>query len=97
MTDFLSAITSDPIAAIILVIIAIVVCIILFFILKNGLKLLINAIAGVAILFIITLIPALNSIIPIGDLTVAKVVVCAVGGVIGVIVIIILSFFGITI
>jgi len=97
MADFLNAITSNPFYAIILVIIAVIVCIILFFILKNGLKLLINAIAGVVILFIITLIPALNSIIPIGDLTVAKVVVCAVGGVIGVIVIVILSFFGITI
>ena len=97
MADILEIITANPVAAIVLVLIAIVICIVLFFILKNGLKLLINAIAGVVILLILTLVPVLNELIQIGGLTVAKVVVCAVGGVIGVIVIVILSFFGIQI
>lgn len=77
-----------------MIVLAVLACIVLFFILKNGFKLLLNAAVGVVILLILTFF---NILPQIGDITVAKVIVCAVGGVIGVVLIIILSFFGITI
>ncbi len=85
---------TDIIATIVLIVLAVIACIVLFFILKNGFKLLINATAGVVILLILTFF---NILPQIGDITVTKVVVCTVGGVIGVALIVILSFFGITI
>ncbi|MDO5846569.1 MAG: hypothetical protein Q4Q04_06570 [Methanocorpusculum sp.] len=84
---------TDIISTVILILIAVIVCILLFFFLKNGLKLLINAICGVVILFIVSFF----QIAPIGALSVAQVIVCAVGGVIGAVLLIILSFFGIVI
>lgn len=84
---------TDIIGTVILIIVAIVICALLFFFLKNGLKLLLNAICGVVILFIVSFF----QIAPLGPLSVAQVIVCAVGGVIGAIILIILSFFGIVI
>ena len=85
---------ADIVSTIVVVAIAVIAFILLFFLLKNGLKLLINAVAGVVILLILT---GFNILPQIGGLDFAKVVVCAVGGIIGVAVIVILSFFGITI
>ena len=85
MTDFISTI--------LLIILAIIICIVLYFVFKNGVKLLINALAGVAILFVVSFF----HLAPIGALSLAQVIVCAVGGVIGAILLIVLSFFGIVI
>ena len=83
----------DIFATVIMIIIAVVICAILFFFLRNGLKLLINAVCGVIILFIVSWL----KLAPIGDLSVAQVIVCAVGGILGAALLIILSFFGIII
>ncbi|HJJ36347.1 MAG TPA: hypothetical protein O0X27_04115 [Methanocorpusculum sp.] len=85
---------ADIVATIILIAVAVLICIILFRILKNVFKLLINAAIGVGILLILT---GFNILPQIGDLTVAKVIVCALGGIFGAALIVILSFFGITI
>ncbi|HJJ35886.1 MAG TPA: hypothetical protein O0X27_01775 [Methanocorpusculum sp.] len=85
---------TDIVGTIVLVVLAVITCIVLYFVFKNAFKLLLNAAAGVVILLILTVF---NILPQIGDITVAKVVVCAVGGVIGVALIVILSFFGITI
>ncbi|HJJ39238.1 MAG TPA: sigmaK-factor processing regulatory BofA [Methanocorpusculum sp.] len=85
---------ADIVATIVLIGLAVVACIVLFFILKNGVKLLINAVAGVIILLILTFF---NIFPALGDITVAKVIVCALGGIVGVILLVVLSFFGITI
>lgn len=84
----------DILGTITITVIGVIACIILFFILRSGFKLLLNAAAGVVILLILTFF---NILPAIGDITVAKVVVCAVGGILGVAIIVILSFFGITI
>ncbi len=83
----------DIIATVIMIIIAVVICAVLFFFLRNGLKLLINAVCGVVILFIVSWL----NLAPIGDLSIAQVIVCAVGGILGAALLIILSFFGIII
>ena len=83
----------DIIATIIMIVIAITICAILFFFLRNGLKLLINAVCGVVILFIVSWL----NLAPIGALSIAQVIVCAVGGILGAALLIILSFFGIVI
>ncbi|HJJ30538.1 MAG TPA: hypothetical protein O0W87_06040 [Methanocorpusculum sp.] len=83
----------DIFATVIMIIIAVVICAVLFFILRNGLKLLINAVVGVVILFIVSWL----HLAPIGDLSFAQVIVCAVGGILGAVLLIILSFFGIII
>ena len=82
------------IETILMVIVAVAIAAILFFLLRNGLKLLINAVCGVVILFIVS---ALDLVPELGDITVAKVIVCAVGGILGAALLIILSFFGIII
>lgn len=82
------------IATIIMVIIAIAIFALLFFIFKNWLKLVINAICGVVIL----LIASFTNLFPnLGSLDFWQVLICAVGGIPGAIILIILSFFGITI
>lgn len=78
---------------ILMIIVAIVIAAILFFFLRNGMKLLINAICGVIILFIVSYL----NLAPIGDLSIAQVIVCAVGGILGAALLILLSFFGIVI
>ncbi|MDU9376123.1 hypothetical protein McpSp1_07130 [Methanocorpusculaceae archaeon Sp1] len=84
---------SNMIETILMIIVAIAIAAILFFFLRNGLKLLINAVCGVVILFIVSYF----NLAPIGDLSVAQVIVCAVGGILGAALLIILSFFGIVI
>ena len=79
------------IETILMVIVAVAIAAILFFLLRNGLKLLINAVCGVVILFIVSYF----NLAPIGDLSIAQVIVCAVGGILGAALLIILSFFGI--
>ncbi|HJJ98839.1 MAG TPA: pro-sigmaK processing inhibitor BofA family protein [Methanocorpusculum sp.] len=81
------------IGTILMIIVAIAIAAILFFFLRNGLKLLINAVCGVVILFIVSYF----NLAPIGDLSVAQVIVCAVGGILGAALLIILAFFGIII
>lgn len=81
------------IGTILMIIVAIAIAAILFFFLRNGLKLLINAVCGVVILFIVSYF----NLAPIGDLSVAQVIVCAVGGILGAALLIILAFFGIVI
>lgn len=76
-----------------MILVAVVIAAILFFFLRNGVKLLINAVCGVIILFVVSFL----NLAPIGDLSFAQVIVCAVGGVIGAALLIILSFFGIVI
>ncbi|HJJ43834.1 MAG TPA: hypothetical protein O0X66_03680 [Methanocorpusculum sp.] len=83
----------DILATIMMIIIAVVICAVLFFILRNGLKLLINAIVGVVVLLIVSWL----HLAPIGDLNVFQVIVCAVGGILGAVLLIVLSFFGIVI
>lgn len=78
---------------IIMVIVAIAIAAILFFFIRNGMKLLINAICGVIILFVVSFF----HLAPIGDLSVGQVIVCAVGGILGAALLIVLSFFGIVI
>ncbi|MDV0442679.1 hypothetical protein McpCs1_00210 [Methanocorpusculaceae archaeon Cs1] len=84
---------ASMIETILMIIVAIAIAAILFFFLRNGLKLLINAVCGVVILFIVSYF----NLAPIGDLSVAQVIVCAVGGILGAALLIILSFFGIVI
>lgn len=81
------------IETILMVIVVIAIAAILFFFIRNGLKLLINAVCGVIILFIVSHF----QLAPIGDLSVAQVVVCTVGGILGAALLIILAFFGIVI
>ena len=81
------------IETILMVIVAVAIAAILFFLLRNGLKLLINAVCGVVILFIVSYF----NLAPIGALSIAQVIVCAVGGILGAALLIILSFFGIII
>ena len=78
---------------ILMIIVAIALAAILFFFNRNGLKLLINAVCGNIILLIVSYL----NLAPIGDLSLAQVVVCAVGGILGAALLIILSFFGIVI
>lgn len=85
MTDFISTI--------LLIILAIIICIVLYFVFKNGVKLFINALCGVVILFVVSFF----HLAPIGALSLPQVIVCAVGGVIGAVLLIVLSFFGIVI
>ncbi|MBE6506372.1 MAG: sigmaK-factor processing regulatory BofA [Methanocorpusculum parvum] len=84
---------TDIISTIVLIILAVIICIVLYFVFKNGMKLLINALCGVAILFVVSFL----HLAPIGSLSLAQVIVCAVGGVIGAVLLIVLSFFGIVI
>ena len=84
---------TDIISTVIMMILAVIICIVLYVVVKNGLKLLINALCGVAILFVVSFF----HLAPIGALSIAQVIVCAVGGVIGAILLIVLSFFGIVI
>ena len=84
---------TDIISTVIMIILAVIICIVLYFVFKNGLKLLINALCGVVILFVVSFF----HLAPIGALSIAQVIVCAVGGVIGAILLIVLSFFGIVI
>ena len=81
------------ISTILMIIVAIAIAAILFFFIRNGLKLLINAVCGIIILFIVSYL----NLAPIGDLSLAQVVVCAVGGILGAALLIILSFFGVVI
>ena len=76
-----------------MVLVAVAISAILCFRLRNGLKLLINAVCGVVILFIVSYC----NLAPSGDLSIAQVIVCAVGGILGAALLIILSFFGIVI
>ncbi len=81
------------IGTILMIIVAIAIAAILFFFIRNGMKLLINAVCGVIILFIVSYL----HLAPIGDLSVAQVIVCAVGGILGAALLIVLAFFGIII
>lgn len=82
------------IGTIIMVLVAVAIFAILFFIFKNWLKLVINAICGVVIL----LIASFTNLFPnLGPLDFWQVVICAIGGIPGSIILIILSFFGITV
>ena len=76
-----------------MILFAIAIAAILFFFIRNGLKLLINAVCGTIILFIVSYL----NLAPIGDLSLSQVVVCAVGGILGAALLILLSFFGIVI
>lgn len=78
---------------ILMILVAVVIAAVLFFFLRNGVKLLINAVCGVVILFVVSFL----NLAPIGDLSLAQVIVCAIGGIIGAAILIILSFFGIVI
>lgn len=81
-------------STVIMVIVAVAIFALLFFIFKNWLKLVINAICGVVIL----LIASFTNFFPnLGAIDFWQVVICAVGGIPGAIILIILSFFGITI
>ncbi|MDR0438844.1 MAG: hypothetical protein LBH02_01320 [Methanocalculaceae archaeon] len=80
------------IETILMITIAIAITTILFF-LRNGLKLLINAICGVITLFIVSYF----NLAPIGNLTIAQIVVCTTSGMVGAAFLIILAFFGIVI
>lgn len=84
---------TDLISTIVMIVLAVIICVVLYFVFKNGLKLLINAVCGVAILFVVSFF----NLAPIGALSFAQVIVCAVGGVIGAVLLIVLSFFGIVI
>jgi hypothetical protein len=76
-----------------MILVAVVIAAVLYFFLRNGVKLLINAVCGIIILFVVSFL----HLAPIGDLSVAQVIVCAVGGVLGAALLIVLSFFGIII
>ncbi len=80
-------------STILMIILAVIVCVVLWFIFKKFWTLLLNAICGVAIL----LVTSFFHLAPIGDLSFVQVLICAVGGVIGAVLVIVLSFFGIII
>jgi hypothetical protein len=64
-----------------------------FLLLRNGLKFLANAVCGGIILFFVWHF----NLAPIDNLSVAQIIVCAIGGLLGVALLIILAFFGIVI
>jgi hypothetical protein len=62
----------------------------IFLLFRNGFKFLVNAVCGVIILFIVSYF----NLAPIDDLSVAQIIVCAIGGILGVALLIIFAFFG---
>jgi hypothetical protein len=64
-----------------------------FLLLRNGLKFLVNAACGGIILFFVWYF----NLAPIDNLSIAQIIVCAIGGLLGVALLIILAFFGIVI
>jgi len=83
------------IETIITIIIAIVIAVVIWFLLKNITKLLINSVIGVVLLFIFNFF----NIFGMGDIpiSIGAVLVCALGGLPGFVLLIILNAFGITI
>ena len=83
------------IETIITIIIAIVIAVVIWFLLKNITKLLINSVIGVVLLFIFNYF----NIFGMGDIpiSIGAVLVCALGGLPGFVLLIILNVFGITI
>lgn len=90
---------ADLIATIAMIVIAIIILAVLIFIFKNAVKLFINAVCGVVILFLYRwLVPGIITFLPpLGDLSIPQVLVCAIGGIPGALIVVILAFFGITI
>ena len=86
----------DIVGSLILILFAIVVAVILFYVLEDLVTLAINAIAGVIILFLINLFHIMNifgkSDIPIDWITV---LVSAIGGLVGVVIVIVLHLAGV--
>lgn len=78
------------------ILLALLVALILFFVLKKGIALVINAIVGVVILFLINLFNVMSLFgrpdIPIDIITV---LISALGGIIGVVIVVILHLLGV--
>ncbi|MDR3102102.1 MAG: hypothetical protein LBU24_02540 [Methanocalculaceae archaeon] len=81
------------IGTILMIFVAVTIAAVLFFLLRNGLKLLINAVCGVVILFTVSYF----NLAPTGSFSLAQIIVCAVGGILGAALLIVLTFFGIVI
>ncbi|MDD3622056.1 MAG: pro-sigmaK processing inhibitor BofA family protein [Methanofollis sp.] len=86
------------IETIILIVLMIVVAAVLYYLVKEGMKLVINAAAGLVILYLINFFDLMSYIggtaIPINW---ASVIICALGGVVGVVLLVILNLVGITV
>ncbi|HJJ42254.1 MAG TPA: pro-sigmaK processing inhibitor BofA family protein [Methanocorpusculum sp.] len=79
---------------VILIIAAIAIFAVIYYIFKNWVKLLINAAAGVAILLIVSFL----GIFPkLGALSLVQIIICAIGGIPGAVLLIVLSLFGIAV
>ncbi|QSZ67641.1 sigmaK-factor processing regulatory BofA [Methanofollis aquaemaris] len=86
------------IETILLIVLMIVVAAVLYYFLKEGMKLVINAVVGLVVLYLINLF-GLMSYIGGSDLSItwASVIICALGGVIGVVLLVVLDLVGITV
>ncbi|HJJ28413.1 MAG TPA: hypothetical protein O0X70_03370 [Methanocorpusculum sp.] len=90
---------ADLVTTIIMIAAAIIILAVLIFIFRHIGKILINSVCGIVLLFIYRfLVPGVVSFLPtLGDLSLAQVVVCAIGGIPGAIIVIVLAFLGIQI
>jgi hypothetical protein len=88
---------ADLITTIALIIAAFIILAVLIFIFKHLGKIIINSVCGLVILFIYRfLVPGTITILPaLGDLSIPQVIVCAIAGIPGAIIVIVLAFFGI--
>jgi hypothetical protein len=85
------------IQGIIAIIVAVIIAILIYFVLKKGIALLINAIVGVVVLFLINVIGLMQLIgypdVPINWLTI---LISAIGGFLGVIIVLIMHLLGVS-
>ncbi|HJJ47669.1 MAG TPA: pro-sigmaK processing inhibitor BofA family protein [Methanocorpusculum sp.] len=90
---------ADLLTTIVMIIAAFIILGVLIFIFKHVGKILINSVCGLVILFIYRfLVPGTINFLPaLGDLSLAQIIVCAVGGIPGAVIVIILAFLGITV
>lgn len=84
------------IEGIIAIIVAVIIAILLYYVLKRGVALLINAIVGIIVLFLINALGLMHLIgysdVPINWLTI---LISAIGGLLGVVIVIIMHLLGV--
>ncbi|QYZ79600.1 sigmaK-factor processing regulatory BofA [Methanofollis formosanus] len=86
------------IESIILIVLMVGVAALLYYLFREGVKLIINAIVGLVVLYLINLFD-LMSYIGGGDLPItwASVIICALGGVVGVVLLVVLDLVGLSV
>jgi len=86
----------DILASVFVIILAIAVAVVIYYLLKNAIALVVNAIVGVIVLFLLNLFHVMSlagaSDLPIDGITV---LVSAIGGLVGVIIIVVLHLAGV--